>query len=46
LRFQWFHVRDLEHLDLRPSFLRESLGKGMDGGTRHIVHDDRQHQAS
>lgn len=42
LRFQWFHVAELEHLDLRPSFLRESLAKGMEGGTRHIVHEDRR----
>lgn len=39
LLFQWFHVRELEALDLRPAFLRKSLRRAT--GVRHFVHDDR-----
>ena len=39
LLFQWFHVRELAGLDLRPSFLRYSLISAP--GRLHFVHHDR-----
>lgn len=42
LHFQWFHVSQLSSIDLRPSFLRESLAADVGGGVLHIVHDDQR----
>ena len=42
LLFQWFHVSELQLLDLRPSFLRQSLSRTTTTGPQHIVHDERQ----
>lgn len=39
LLFQWFRLRDLGGLDLRPALLRDSLLAGP--GVRHFVHDER-----
>lgn len=42
LEFAWFEMADLQHIDLRPCFLREALsaiGRG-DGRVLHAVHRD------
>jgi ADP-ribose pyrophosphatase YjhB (NUDIX family) len=42
LVFRWFHWSELAGLDLRPSFLRQSLACAPVPGVRHVVHDDRE----
>jgi ADP-ribose pyrophosphatase YjhB (NUDIX family) len=41
LEFRWFHVSELDDLDLRPSFLRQSLAS-VSQPTTHVVHDDNR----
>lgn len=40
--FQWFHLSEVPHLDLRPAFQRESLSAWPHADVRHVVHDDRE----
>ena len=40
LLFQWFKVADLELLDLRPAFLRQSLRADRNAGVQHFVQAD------
>lgn len=42
LCFRWFHVNELQSLDLRPSFLHDSLKAAASAGPQHIAHDSRK----
>jgi hypothetical protein len=39
--FRWFRVSELQQVDVRPSFLRQTLNTPTGRSMRHIVHNDR-----